>query len=152
MVQQFELQKSLVLGYWVHFYHVSRLADLGDFKAVNEIYAKCKCKHSQFASCCLFATDVYLVTETIGFLLCEHHLISLALYVHFSLECNTCVCIEVIFVDSSERHCLMYLACNPGCDREVPMWVKLQLHLSYTSSFQTSSHTVDWVVSHREGN
>ena len=151
MQQQFELQKSLVLGYWVHFYHVSRLADLGDFKAVNEIYAKCKFKHSQFASCCLFVTDVYLVTETIGFLLCEHHLISLALHVHSHLNAthvfacgNICGYLWMSLFNVSSLH--------SGCDREVPMWVKLQLHLSYTSSFQTSSHTVDWVVSHREGN
>jgi len=31
---------------------------------------------------------------------------SLALHVHFSLDCNTCVFIEVIFMDFSECHCL----------------------------------------------
>jgi hypothetical protein len=53
-----------------------------------------------------FVTGLYLVTETNGFLLCEYYLISLALHVHFSLECNTCVFIEVIFMDFSECHCL----------------------------------------------
>lgn len=44
--QQYEFHKVTP---WLlsAFDHVSRLADLGDFKAVNEIYAKCKCKHPQ---------------------------------------------------------------------------------------------------------